>query len=111
MPFLVASIAIVLVSFFSSVFIRITLISILLTIFFPFIHKGSLSAITVVQVLETLVIYPQFIVVPVLNNIEHVIANLEWILEVYSEFLDFVKNHSIFENFFFTTEMAADEFD
>ena len=59
--------------------------------------------------LEALIVNPQFVVVSVLYNVEHVVSYLERVLEIYAEFLHLIHHHSILENLFLSTQVATDQ--
>jgi hypothetical protein len=70
--FLVPTITIVLLLLF---------LVILIILFTPLVYKCSFSPILIVQVLETLVIYPHFKHLPMLHDVQTVVSNVEGVLE------------------------------
>jgi hypothetical protein len=56
---------------------------------------------------ETLIINSQFEHVPMLHYVQHMISNLEWILERDAQFLDLKDQLSILVNFLLSTEVTA----
>ena len=110
MSFLITPIPIVLVSF--SVLIKIFFLSILLFLvfMFTFIFESPLGPILIVEVSEAHVIYSKFIVIPILNDIQHMVSYLERVLERNSEFLNFIHQNAIFKDFFLSTQVTTDQF-
>ena len=63
----------------------------------------------VVHVAETLVVYPQLELVPMLHNVEHVVPDVEGVLEGGAELLD-LENHLVVPiDLLFPRQMRADK--
>ena len=104
MTFLISSIAVILITF-----CIIILLLLLLLLLFPIKHKRPPSLILIEQMLKTLVINSEFKHLSMLNDIEHVVVDLEWILEWCTKLLHFKDHSAITENFLLPTQMTANQ--
>ncbi len=74
------------------------------------VDKSSFCALLRIDVLETLVVDTQLKHFSMLDNVQRVVSNIEWVLERRPKLLSFKNSFSISRYLFLATEMTADEF-
>ena len=101
MAFLITSIAIVLITTGGRAVVLI------LMLVFSIIYKGFLCLLLLIHVHKALVVDTQLELVSMLNYVQHVVANLEGVLEGSAKFLTLVEKNSVLDDFLLACEVTA----
>ncbi len=89
-------------------FLLLLILIILLT---PFINKGPLGPILVVQMLEALVVDPHLEHLPMLDNVQAVVPDVEGILEGCPKLLSLKDDLTVLVDTLLAAQVAADHLD